>query len=159
MKNHQIYKKLVSVGLISLFALLTIVGLLGAQAVTADEPGHTIHLRSRTFTPDAGVDPTLVSATANVQVQSSGRVHVLLQFSEHPNRAQRVELEQRGIRLLTYLPDYAWYASVPAEVAAAGAPPQGVHWMGPLLPEDKLDPALQGVARRCAAKARPLRLQ
>ncbi len=100
----------------------------------------TIYLHSRTFVPAAGVDPSLSAAGAGVQALGEERMHVLLQFQEHPDAAQKAQLGANGIHLLTYLPDYAWYASVPLGVAAASQPPQGARWIGDIKPDDKIAP-------------------
>ncbi|MGD9101642.1 MAG: S8 family serine peptidase, partial [Anaerolineae bacterium] len=82
-------------------------------------------------------------------------MHVLLQFEEHPDAAQRAQLENDGIRLLLYLPDHAWHTSVPVGMAAAGKLPPGARWMGAIEPGDKIDPTLRANPSQADA---PLRL-
>ncbi len=54
------------------------------------------------------------------------------------------------VRLLKYVPDYAWIASVPAADPAAVLDLPGVVWAGGLTVEDKIDPAI------LAARWRPM---
>jgi photosystem II stability/assembly factor-like uncharacterized protein len=148
------YAKPLLVGL----ALLTLVLASSSSPPLAQEPpdtAHTIYLKSRTFTPAAGTEPALSAAAASLQAQSAGaRMHVLLQFETHPDAAQRAQLESTGVSLLAYLPDHAWYASVPAGMAAAGNLPGGARWMGTIEPDDKLAPALRANPPRDGAPVR-----
>jgi hypothetical protein len=43
-----------------------------------------------------------------------GRNYFIVQFKKTPNQAERNQILKTGIRLMGYLPDYAYYASVPA---------------------------------------------
>jgi len=106
---------------------------------------YTIRLKSRKFTPPAGLTPQerMLLATQATDAAVGGRLHVLLQFKEHPGPEERAQLARQGVRLLTYLPEYAWYASVPARMALAGELPSGARWMGAVRPEDKIAPVLK----------------
>jgi len=137
----RLFKQL---SVIALLALMLVPSSLLPLAQGSSDGLHTIHLKSRTFTPQAGVEPALSMAAADMQAQGAGeRMRVLLQFEEHPDAARRAQLENDGIRLLVYLPDYTWYASLPLGMAAAVKLPQGARWMGLIEPEDKVDPALR----------------
>jgi len=76
---------------------------------------HTIYLQSREFVP---VEPD-VQALQRLAVAGRDRVHVLLQLDFIPRQAAKAEFEARGVKLLAYVPDYAWIASVPAVSPAA----------------------------------------
>jgi len=108
------------------------------QALSKD---FTIRLKSRTFTPKPGLDRTLA---AQLQVHGLGRTHVLIQFDRIPTAAERKDLAEKGVKLLAYIPNFAWFASVPTDEAMV----QGIlkvapaRWLGPILPEDKIDPFL-----------------
>jgi len=117
-------------------------------AIAAGEetaPSFTIYLKSRVFTPPAGLPPqerALLAAQA-AEAAVDGRLHVFLQFNQHPDAAHRALLARQGVRLLIYLPDHTWYASVPAHMAASGELPFGARWMGAIRPQDKIAPALK----------------
>ncbi|MFQ5859692.1 MAG: S8 family serine peptidase, partial [Anaerolineae bacterium] len=152
--------------LTSLSLALTIILLLSGRRVAARNDangftlsknlGHRIYLKSREFTPPAGLtaqEHSLLSAQAAEAMD--GRLHVLLQFDQHPDTAQRAQLARQGVHLLTYLPDHTWYASVPASMTAAGQVPPGARWMGAIRPDDRISPALK---RALPAPGTPLRL-
>jgi uncharacterized repeat protein (TIGR01451 family)/CSLREA domain-containing protein len=69
---------------------------------------------------------------------------VLIQFDRIPTAAERKDLAEKGVKLLAYIPNLAWFASVPTDEAMV----QGIlkvapaRWLGPILSEDKIDPLL-----------------
>ena len=66
----------------------------------------------------------------------------LLQLDFIPRDAVKAELAKRGIRLLAYVPDHAWIASVPAADPSAALAELGVIWLGEFTVDDKLAPAI-----------------
>ena len=69
---------------------------------------NAILLKSRRFTPERGIS----SATkANIEA-IPGRAHVLVQLEQIPTIAERKEFEDKGIKLLSYIPNKAWFASI-----------------------------------------------
>ena len=100
--------------------LLFLVGALSAGAA-----GYDIHLQSRRFTPAEEV----------MRLDEPG--HVVIQFHDIPTDAEREELARRGVRLLDYIPNYAWTASVD-EGAIATLDRANVRAVFALLPEDKI---------------------
>jgi hypothetical protein len=101
-------------------------------------PTHTIHLKSRQFTPSA-MDIAALSDLAN---SGKPRAHILVQLDFIPRELAKAELETLGLKLLAYVPDYAWIASVSAVDAGAVHQLPGVAWAGELRVEDKLDPSI-----------------
>lgn len=67
-----------------------------------------ILLKSRCFTPAKGISDT-VKAKIEAIPQ---RAHVLIQLEEIPTIRERKELETKGIKLLSYIPNKAWFASI-----------------------------------------------
>ncbi len=108
----------------------------------AQPPGapvsHAVRLQSREFVPSP-TDTQLLQRLA-----STGRdsVHILVQLDFIPRAAAKAELEARGLRLLAYVPDYTWIASIRADDLVSAVQLPGVTWLGPLEPGDKLDPAI-----------------
>jgi subtilisin family serine protease len=106
-----------------------------------------IGLQSRQFTPDRGVNPAVQAALENAgekaSAQGAGRVHTILQLEYIPTPEEKEQLRQQGIELLTYIPNYAWLASVPAANPAEAAGVPGVRWVGTLTAQDKLQPELR----------------
>ena len=99
---------------------------------------HTIHLKSGDVTPGTPDLPALNQLARS----DGGRVHVLLQLDFIPRETAKAEYEKYGVKLLAYVPDYAWIASVPANDPAAALNVPGITWVGPLTANDKLDPAI-----------------
>jgi len=93
-------------------------------SVTSDDPDespllvslsggdYTVHLHSRTFTPAPGIS----QATRDAIVDSGlPRVHVLVQTRRVPKTSELNELTTMGLRLLVFIPNLAFFASLPAD--------------------------------------------
>jgi uncharacterized repeat protein (TIGR01451 family) len=111
------------------------------QAAGAGNTARTIRLKSEEFVPAGEAEANL----DRVKAKYANRpvVHVILQFEELPTEAQRKELRARGVKLMGYLPDRAYFASVPARVKAADLKPFRVHWAGAIYKEDKSAPRIR----------------
>jgi hypothetical protein len=95
-----------------------------------------ILLKSRRFTPDKGI-----TATARAVIEEiPGRAHVLIQLERIPTIKERKELEAKGIKLLSYVPNKAWFASIPSDKASQIAALSKVKAICEILPEDKISP-------------------
>jgi hypothetical protein len=70
-------------------------------------------------------------------------VHVLIQLEGIPTDEWRVAFYEAGVRLLSYVPRRAWFASIPAEQAAQVAQLAGVRAVCEVQPQDKLAPSLK----------------
>ncbi len=90
-----------------------------------------IRLRTRAIHPMAEVRPV------------TGR-HFVLQFPDYPGEAVRAALEQKGVRVLGYVPDNALMVSSdrPPDLGRLGA-----TWAGSLLANEKLSPDLNAGPR------------
>ena len=67
-------------------------------------------------------------------------MHVLVQYVEPPGDDQVRALEQRGIRVLQYVPDNALLVLLDRD---AHLDDLGLLWAGPLAPSDKISPDLK----------------
>jgi hypothetical protein len=110
----------------------------------ARNESNEIHLRSRRFTPKAGVGAGL----AKTEAFRGGRktAHVIVQPAGPVDDAMRRRLaKEAGVRLLDPVPDGAYFAAVPADQkrlqasVGRGAPLRAVV---PIDPADKLDATL-----------------
>ena len=77
----------------------------------ADE--YAIFLKSRTLVPPPGVSPALRERIVPFAGEPPTRFYVITQFWEIPGPEERRALEELDIRLLDYLPNFAWFASLP----------------------------------------------
>lgn len=85
--------------------------------------------------------------------RSLDRSHVLIEFGEPPALEQVFELEQRGVRVVGYVPDTGLLVSAPDYVRFDG---MGVRWAGRLRAPDKLSPLLAGGDTwRCVVEFHP----
>jgi hypothetical protein len=108
---------------------------LGAPAALADEP-YAVLLESGVLTPsDGDYAAGLAHLRAN---QAVGNAHLFVQLREIPGTEERAALAARGIDLLSYLPDRAWFARVSTALDATALSAAGVRWVAPLGPEHKL---------------------
>jgi len=99
----------------------------------------TIKLISRQFLPGAEID----SGLKWLGSYPGERAHVFLQFCEPKDKNIAGDL---NIKLLNYIPDNTWFASIPREIVKDKIAISRIRWFGPIMPEDKISPSiLQGV--------------
>ncbi|MBI5568293.1 MAG: S8 family serine peptidase, partial [Chloroflexi bacterium] len=113
-----------------------------APSVTAQPSapsGPTIYLKSREFVPSAPDRAALASLARTDQ----SRMHVMVQLDYIPGTTAKAAFDQSGVKLLAYVPDSAWIASVPANDPAAILDRPGVTWAGAITVDDKLDPMIR----------------
>jgi len=67
-----------------------------------------ILLKSRRFVPDEGITQEFKEKIKTIPE----RAHVLIQLNKNPSIEERKMFEARGIKLLSYIPNNAWLASV-----------------------------------------------
>jgi len=96
-------------------------------------------LKSRHFTPEPGI-----TAAAKAKIEAIGeRAHVFLQLKRIPTVKGRKELESKGIRLLSYIPNRAWFASIPSDKAGEILSLSNVRAISEISPEDKIAPSIR----------------
>ena len=111
------------------------------ESVPAQSSGvYKIFLKSRQFVPTPGISP---DTRANMTSSPLERVHVLIQFYHIPNATERHALENVGVNLLTYVHNYAWFASIPSASVTKVITTSPTRWIGEILPEDKISPYIQ----------------
>ncbi|WP_322814184.1 S8 family serine peptidase [Chloroflexus sp.] len=132
---------------IRILLVITIFGVISfvvVPTISRSAPaGPLIRLRSRTFTPQPGFpagERSLVSMAAVHEALE--RVHVFVQFEHAPTDAERDALAQEGVTLLAYVPDHAWYASIPTTWLQTATLPASIRAIAAIQPTDKLSPRL-----------------
>jgi len=95
--------------LVILIFVLLLLGIVYAQQIEFIQvnQGNSILLKSREIIPEKGIPQTL-----NDKITAKAKTHVLLQFNNIPSNEEKQELENQGIKLLAYIPNKAWFASV-----------------------------------------------
>ena len=118
--------------------LSALVLLLTTSTVAAQEDPFEIRLKNRRFTPDPG------ASLSGFGEDPSRREHILLQFTTLPTPEDLAALEEKGIRILNYVPQNAVVASVPADFAFDAY--TSLRWAGRLVSSDKLSgPVMQRI--------------
>lgn len=128
-------KRLLFDQILSTFKFLP--ALLPSPTITAGK--YTIQLKSRQFTPDPNLNIVPIQQAAG----PNGRVHFLLQVKELPNAAGRQKFTEQGINLLNYVSGYSYIASAKSIDLNKIQNLTNVRWVGPLEPDDKIDPELK----------------
>ena len=113
---------------------------LGPRQLASSPVLRPVRLKSGTFVGAGDLAANLANAFA--VSPGAGRVHVLVQFGRLPTTAARERLANAGIVLLDYLPDRAFFVSVPRSADLALLAAAGARWLGPIYPEDKLSATL-----------------
>jgi uncharacterized repeat protein (TIGR01451 family) len=140
---------------LSIVIVLALVSLFsaGAAPATAD-PTPRLRLHRATFDARQSAGPAPSTALAAV----APGPYVIIQFRGPVAPADRAALEQTGVTLLEYLPDYAYLVQGdPAQLAAAAGLPQ-VYARSPFTAADKLSPALLRALARGDAIVGPLHI-
>ncbi len=109
-----------------------------AEAAARPED-YTIQLKSRKFAPSPGIQKGLTALSG----APGERKHMLIQFERIPTQQERKALEAAGIKLLSYVPHKAWFASVRKEATTHDLSTAPVRWIGEIQPADKISPALR----------------
>ncbi len=113
-----------------------------ASPIAAAGTPRTVHLASRTFTPEVGTT-SWIQALGRLARTDQSRIHLLVQLDTIPTPAARASLSAAGLNLLAYVPDHTWIASCPAGDPAMVATLPGVVWAGELMVDDKLSGAVR----------------
>jgi len=89
-------------------------------------------------------DPVRRARTFNapLKTRTLGRSHLLIQFADDPNNDQLNELADRGVAVLSYVPDLALSISASNDTRFDGL---NVRWVGRLWPEEKISPELDRI--------------
>jgi hypothetical protein len=148
MQNQKVWFMLtLSLGMAIVLLLALMTPVVGSSPPSPGPDGFEIGLQSRQFTPQPGISPevrvALEDRGGEALAQGATKIHAILQLDYIPTPEQKEQLRQQGIELLTYIPNYAWLAAVPATNPAQVARVPGVRWVGSLTGQDKLQPELR----------------
>jgi len=100
-----------------------------------------ILLKARHFTPEKSIS-NLAQQEVNLRATES-QTHLLVQFEEIPTEEERKELEEQGVKLGSYVPNNAWYVSVPNNKLATLASNKNVRVVDAILPDYKKSSAVR----------------
>jgi hypothetical protein len=74
--------------------------------------------------------------------RTPGRSHLLLQFDGNPSHDQLIDLSNRGVNVLSYVPDFTLSVSASGDASFDGVNLRGI---GQLYPDEKISPDLYGL--------------
>ncbi|MBN2018755.1 MAG: S8 family serine peptidase [Sedimentisphaerales bacterium] len=97
-----------------------------------------ILLKSRQFIPAPGVTASTKASIKEIK----GKVHILIQLENTTTIEQRKQLETKGVRLLTYVPNKTWFASIDSNRIDEIISLPIVRAIIEILPQDKIAPAI-----------------
>jgi subtilisin family serine protease len=119
-----------------LFTLVLLPGITWAQA----SQGPQIRLQYATFDPLEGEPPPALPQSASALPEKPGVY--LLQFTGPVQAGWKAAIEDLGIRLYGYIPDYAFIARMDGAMKVQADRLPFVRWTGPYRPEYRLAPGL-----------------
>jgi len=107
---------------------------------------YKITLSSRSFTPEPGIKQ-LLREGLTTKFAKKEKQHVIIQFTELPNREVRQQLQAKGIQLLSYIGGNAYYSVVSQpevvefDTSAAKREPamSAIRWMGQIMDADRIE--------------------
>jgi Matrixin len=115
------------------FLTIVLAGLASAQPA--------LHLKTLRWTPAVRAR----ALRAPLKTRTLGRSHLLVQFANSPSDAQLKELANRGVRVLSYVPDFGLSVSASNDTRFDGL---NLRWVGRLAPEEKTSPELNAALAR-----------
>ena len=100
---------------------------------------YTLQLQSGVLGSDAMAQPEDITLSQLDAVRYGAHYYVLLQFNDIPDATLRQALQEDGVRLYTYIPNYTFIARVSEDTDLATLPVRAIFL---LTGEHKLSPAL-----------------
>lgn len=106
-----------------------------------NRPQYDIHLKSRRFVPAEGLSEETESAIARL-AETFDRIHVIIQFYDMPDETVKTLLQQNDVKLLSYLPNFAFLASIPTTNPRAILSMPEIRVITHFSPQDKISPQI-----------------
>ena len=99
-----------------------------------------IGLKSRKFVPQGGIT---AGAKAKIEAARGGKAHLIIQLNQPATQGYRCKLEARGVKLLGFIPNRAWFAAVDPAKARDMSKMAGIRAVCEILPGDKIAPSIR----------------
>ncbi len=116
--------------------------MLGFSAAAQDNPAYRLFLKSGSFIPEKNITAEKLDELNNKVGKSSTTLLVIIQFEKLPDEAKQQLLLQSGIRLLDYIPNNAYTASISNVLNVDLLTQLQVRSVSPLSPLQKMQPEL-----------------
>ncbi len=130
--------------ILSILFIITISTIIANSFADKDEnysnsSDYKIFLQSRNFNPIREIDNDL-----KMKIKSnSEKIHVYIQFYDTPKFIDRKRLETEGIKLLSYIPNKAWFASISHDKIDKILELPDVRSISEIMPEDKISTSIK----------------
>lgn len=113
-----------------------------ALAYPADIDDYKIYLASREIISEKSTGPTMAAMLGQLKNK-----HAIIQLESIPRESEKTDLENNGIKLLDYIPNYAWYAYISSQANMVG---DRIRTIIPIENADKISPHIlaKGIAER-----------
>src|SRR5262245_30901191 len=92
--------------------LLTACLLVIYSLLAQNDPRYTLMLRSGAFVPQKNISTADLDQLSRTATRTADKAYAVIQFENIPSSSQRQLLQQAGIELLEYIPNYAYTATI-----------------------------------------------
>ena len=103
---------------------------------------YQILLKSGDIQIEANMERFIKASVINQSEVVEGRYYRLMQFFEIPMQDKKEKLQAMGIGFLDYIPNKAYFVSIPAQFDVSQLQDYNIRSIVPIIPEYKLTPAL-----------------
>jgi hypothetical protein len=140
--KNQIISMIIKFSIVSMIAILItpFLALSPTSAQDQDAEKFVIRLKSREFIPDPGLEQEVIRQ--QLATPAEEKIHALIQFWDIPSENDRASLENSGVILLDYVPEFSWFASLPSGINLLESTSNQFRWIGSIQSSDRLSPEL-----------------
>jgi len=135
MKNIKLFIPLLA----CLLAINFIFSSVSAQQNSMD---YNIHFKSGSVIPENNSDEYLTSFSISAELTFANQFFKIIQFDRIPDGEVRISLENAGVKLLDYLPNYAYFASFSSDFNTEELMDIGIRSIVDIEPNYKLTPVI-----------------
>lgn len=92
--------------------VIAVLLLLSCSLAAQDDPRYSLLLKSGSFIPEKNITAEKLDLFNRTASRTIGITFAVIQFEQIPTEAERKQLQQAGIELLDYIPNYAYTATI-----------------------------------------------
>jgi hypothetical protein len=135
-------KRVIAIGIIALIGLVAFGSARAATVPITLRPAAPIRLQAGTFAPGLGESLAVPQGLEARPLPAGEAGYYIVQFHGPVRDTWRAKLENLGIAVGDYIPDYALKVRMTPEQAQAAAQIREVNWVGRFAPAYKISPSL-----------------
>ncbi|HWR32642.1 MAG TPA: S8 family serine peptidase, partial [Chitinophagaceae bacterium] len=99
--------------------VIAVLLLLSCSLAAQDDSRYSLLLKSGSFIPDKNITAEKLDQFNRTASRTTGITFAIIQFEQIPSAAERQQLQQTGIELLDYIPNYAYTATISGALDAS----------------------------------------